>query len=482
MAQPTEWWLDRLTHSLDRQRPDLANLRRYLEGDAPLPDGADGCREAYKAFQRKARSNYGELVTEAVAERMIVSGFRVGDSDEDDDQARAIWKRNRLGMWSTDVHRDMIGLAAGFVCVQRDPDNADFAEITYERPEQVITSHDPSRPDKVRSALKVYRDDVEGVDVAYVHTINDDRRGEVEKFYRATPVNRDGIPQPILTVADKWEPETAEGFRIGPQETGLASIPIIPFINRGGRSEFETHTDVLDRINFIILQRLVITAMQAFRQRATKGDLAETDENDNPIDYAKLFRPGPGALWHLPDGVELWESQVTDIGGILNAAKDDIRDLAALTRTPMSMLLPDNANQSAEGAAATREGLVFKVGDRINRAGPAWSLAMGLALQIEQGTDTPPEIDVQWRPPERQSLSERLDALSKAGQDIPWRTKMARIMQFDGDEIDRMAVDRAEDMLNTAAAAPPVAQQPAPQVPEAEAEPPEAEPELENGA
>ncbi|MFG3338713.1 phage portal protein [Glycomyces sp. NPDC048151] len=468
---PTDWWLDRLAHTLDRRRPALTLLRRYLDGDAPLPEGAEGCRDSYKEFQRKSRSNWAELIVEAVAERMIVSGWRVGDLNEDDDAARAVWKRNRLGMWAADVHRDMIGLGAGYVCVQRDARDPDRAEIVYERPEQVACDHDPARPDRVRAGLKVYRDDVSGLDAAYVHVLGDDGLAYVERFERATPVNRDGIPQPIQTVAGQWAPALdAEGFRLGPQPTGLRHVPLVPFVNRSGRSEFGSHLDLIDRINWGVLQRLVITAMQAYKQRATKGDLPETDETGTPIDYAALFRPGPGALWHLPEGVELWESGVTDVSGILTASRDDVRDLAALTRTPMSMLLPDNTNQSAEGAAAAREGLVFKTGDRLERAGPSWSLGMGLALQIEQGLNEVPEVDVQWRPPERQSLTERLDALSKAGSDIPWRTKMARIMQFDGDEIDRMAIERAEDLLTTAPA-PPLATAPGRPAPEQSPEP-----------
>lgn len=462
-----EWWLERLTHRLDHARPKISWLRRYLEGDAPLPDGAEGCREAYKAFQKKARSNYAELVTEAVAERMVVSGFRVGDSNEDDDLARSIWKRNRLGMWSTDVHRDMIGLRAGFVCAQRDPFDDSKAEITYERPEQVMTDHDPSRPDRVRAALKVYRDDVEGFDAAYVHWI-EDGQGWVERFVRKIPINKDGIPQPMLTVTGQWEPLRDDGERIGPQPTGLKTVPIIPFVNRGARGEFETHIDLLDRINFVTLQRLVITAMQAFRQRATKGELDETDENGNRIDYGAIFKPGPGALWHLPEGVDLWESQITDIRGILDAAKEDVRELAAVTRTPAPMLIPDNANQTAEGAASAKEGLFFKVGDRIERAAPSWGVAMGLSMQIEQGLPEPPEVDVQFKPPEHQSLSERMDALSKASTELPWRTKMTRIMGFDGDEVDRMATERAEDLLTAFANAPAA---PAPAAPPGDLEP-----------
>lgn len=450
MAQTPEWWLNRLAHRLDLVRPRIAHLRRYLDGDAPLPEGAEGCKEAYKKFQRKARTNLAELVVDAVVERMVPGGFLVGDSNQDDNDARRIWKANRLEVWSVDVHRDMVGLRSGYVCVQPGEDGV---EITHERPEQVITEHDPARPDRRRAGLKVYRDEVAQLDFAYVHH-RDGGAAYVTPFAREFKNASDGLPQPILTVAGGWE-------QIGEtRPTGLRNIAIVPFMNRGGLGEFETHTDVLDRINWVILQRLVIIAMQAYRQRAIKTQdgqpLPETDEDGKPIDYGELLKPGPGAVWELPPGADLWESAQTDIQQVLQAAKDDIRDLAAVTRTPLGMLIPDGQNQSAAGASYAREGLVFKTEDRTRRAGPSWSEVLRLALALERDVteDEIPQVDIEWMPPDRPSMAERYDSLTKAGADVPWRSKMTDILGFDGDKVDRMATERVEDAMLAATIAP----------------------------
>ena len=438
MALSPDQWLDRLTRRMDDRASRLALLRSYMDGNAPLPEGAEGCRDAYQKFQRKARTNFGELVVDAVVERMIVGGFRVGDKNEDDNAARRIWKRNRLKSGSTDVHRDMIGLSAGYVIVGGDRGNA---IITVERPEQVIVEHDARRPDLRRAAVKVYRDDVDGFDVAFLHL-----PGVVHTYFRRLRDQFNGQALNPLHAQGGWT-------HAGGENTELSFIPVYPFVNRGGIGEFESHIDVLDRINWTILQRLVITAMQAYRQRATKGELPSEDAEGNEIDYNEIFKPGPGALWQLPEGVELWESQQTDFTPILSAAKDDITHLAAVTRTPMATLMPDKANQSAEGASFAREGLVFKAEDRISRA--AWDDVMAGALAIENGLPDPVlDVETIWKPAERQSLSERADAASKA-TDLPWRTKMERIYQFDGDEVDRMETQRAADALNVALAFPP---------------------------
>ncbi len=441
MSLSPDQWLDRLTRRMDDRAPRLAKLRSYMDGDAPLPEGAEGCRDAYKDFQKKARTNFGELIVDAVVERLIPSGFTVGGEGEDDDRVRSIIKRNRLTVGFSDVLRDMVGVSAGYIMVSEESPRR--ALVTCERPEQVITEQSAGRPDQVRAGLKVYRDEIVGSDIAYLHL-----PGVVYPFIRPLQ-DVNGITKRVIRIQGDWTPGP-------PQETGLDFVPIFPLLNRGELGEFETHTDILDRINWNILQRLVITAMQAYRQRATKGDLPSEDAEGNEIDYADMFKPGPGALWQLPDGVELWESQQTDVSSILAANKDDITHLAAVTRTPLPTLIPDGANQTAEGASFAKEGLIFKAEDRKARASVALELAMGAALAIESGARVPVEgVESQWQPVERRSLAERADAATKA-QDLPWRTRMTDIWGYSADRVDQMESERAADALVASLSQPPI--------------------------
>jgi hypothetical protein len=430
---------------MDNRAPRLDGLRRRLEGDAPLPEGAEGCRDAYIAFQRKARSNYEENIVDAVTNRMTIAQFRVGDNREDDDRARKLWKRNKLNTWYGDVHRDMVGLSEGYVAVQP----GDFgAEIYRVRPEQGIVEGDPVRPDIRRAALIAVRDFVEERDYAYLHL-----PGFVWRFVRSSyePDTERQRKVPIRTFTGGWQLDEDYSDELG-RATGLTRIPVVPFTNRGGFGEFETHVDLLDRINWTTLQRLVTTAMQAFRQRAIKGDLPEVDEAGKTIDYEKVFRPGPGALWNLPEGVDIWESAQTDLAGILASAKADLQELSANTKTPMMSLMPEGANQSAEGAMTAKEDLIFKVRDRNERAGSSWGEVLSIAIEVD--TKELVDVEIDWVPPENQSMAERFDALSKAGTDVPWRTKMTDILGFDGDKVDRMAAERAEDAVFAASFSP----------------------------
>lgn len=426
-----EQWLTYLAERMDARAPRLRQLRDRMDGNGPLPEGAEGMREAYRAFQRRSRTNFAGLVVDAVAERMVLSSVRVGEGAGDDATARRIMRRNRVSILAPDVHHDMLGMSAGYVSVVGAKDNA---RIVYERPEQVITESDPLDPWTTLASLKVWRDKVRERDFAVLST-----PGQMFRWFR--PHKREsGLLETPIQVSGGWMQQSLT--------VGLTPwVTTVPFFNANGVAEFEQHEDILARIDYGILQRLVVMAMQAYRQRATKGeDLPDTDEAGNPINYSELFRPGPGAIWQLPKGVELWESQSTDLTPLLTAVKDDIRDLGAVTRTPLTTLIPDGANQSADGANAIREGLVFKTGNRIERASASWERVLAQALAIEAGADTLPDVDVDFRPAAHLSLSERADAATKAS-DLPWETRMSDIWGYDGDAIKRMQSQRSQDAL-----------------------------------
>jgi hypothetical protein len=86
-----------------------------------------------------------------------------------------------------------------------------------------------------------------------------------------------------------------------------------PTIHGDGRSEFEDALDVQDRINNVVLDRLVIAKLQAYRQRWIKGMPSE-DEDGNPLDLP--FVPGVDMLWSVdadPSDVEFGEFSQVDL-------------------------------------------------------------------------------------------------------------------------------------------------------------------------
>ena len=438
------WWLRRLLTKLADRQDRYDDLDAYYTGEAAAPASTTkAVRQAYQRLMRLARTNFAELVVEAVRERMVPVGFRTGAEPDDlgDSTAWRYWQANALDADSLLVHRASLTMGDAYVIVGGVDPELEAPLITPEDPREVIVEHDPVRRRRPVAALKVFVDDVAGAQRAYL--------------YLPGFVLRAGRPWSIATGLEwsaSWEWD-------GPAEPLPAPVvPVVSFPNRAtlaergdgqGRSwgEFEPHLSIIDRINYTLLNRLEIATLQAFRQRGIKG-VPSHDAQGNEVDYGDIFSADPGAMWLLPETAEMWESNQVDLGPIRQAIRDDVQDLAAVTRTPLFYLTPDANNGSAEGASLAREGLIFKTHDRLVQTGEAWEQVMALAflfadddVRARRG-----DMEILWAPPERFSLAERYDAASKAqAAGVPWRAVMTDVLQFSPQQVDRMEADRATD-------------------------------------
>lgn len=452
--QSPGWWLQRLSRDLDAEKPRLEEMRQRYEGNAPLPAGPDGeARRVYEPYWKKARTNFAELVVEAVRERLKVTGFRTAAAgDENGDVvARQQWDDTGGDIVQADVHEFVLSMGRGYTITGLDPDTKKPV-TTAEDPRQVITVHDPVFERKVRAALKMFHDDELDRDNAYLYLPGRVRVAYLDRKAR-------NLTGPRFSPA-RWAWDQERGGEDGEPFIGAdgvehpAVVPVVRFRNRLGVAEFERHVDILDRLDHQTLQRMVIATMQAFRQRAVKNATLK-DKDGNLIDYNELLAADPGSVWLLPGAVEMWESGQVDLSGILSAEDKDIGKLAAVTRTPLPMLMPGDGAESAEGASFKKEGLVFKAEDLIVRLTEGWkdtkSLMFLFAGDAERADRS--QLEVLWAPPERRSLAERADAASKA-QDLPWPTRMVKVWGFTPTDVARMESERAQDQLAAAVLAP----------------------------
>lgn len=434
MATTPAEWLPILAKRLDARQSRIAKNRSYANGNAPLPEMGKNTKATWVAFQKKARTNVGGLTCESLGGRMVPNGVRVGTSTTSPAviAARRVWRDNRLDVVFADAISNMLTTSVGYLITGiRDGQPI----ITSEKPEQVITAPDPAQPWRARAALKAWRDPDTGLDYALVWL-----PGQRQLFSRKS-TNDNGTPQPL--VDGGWD----DG---DPIETFTGGVPVYVLENKDGVAEFEPHIDVIDRLNLGKLQRLVTTAMQAFKQRAMKGGLPTEDEDGNSIEWAKLLEPAPGALWDLPEGIDVWESEQTDIRPLLEGEKADARDFAGVTRTPISVFIPSGENQSAEGAANAKEGEIQKAKDRIARSTAPMEGSILAALRA-LGLDDGETVEILWLPPEHVSFTEKTLAAKQAkdaGMSARWIKQ--NIMGMSPDEIAQDESDAATDALLTA--------------------------------
>lgn len=412
-------WLELLTARMEARRPYIALMRSYTGGNAPLPEMGQNLRASWEAFQRKSRSNWGGYVVEALMSRIVFSTVVVGGSVSSPEATRAanIMMMNRLATAFPACIQDSLETGYGYMVVGT---KGGEAVVTPEKPEFVIVAQNELHPWKADAALKIWRHPYDGFDYALLWI-----PGKRLKYKRQSRVNG-AIMRTTSLIQDSrggWGDSIAEDDYNGPVpvfelegEVGKASTDRIDYL--GGLSVIDRHTDLIDRINLGVLQRIVTTSMQAFRQRAlmTKegsGGLPDKDADGEDIDWAAVFEPAPGALWEVPEQVlSIWESQQADVSGLLNAVKDDVRELGALTGATMPGITSDSANQSAEGARSGKEGLAAKANKVLTRAVPMLNGVILAALRSE-GVAQPGVIEVKFEPTDRVTLAEKADAATK---------------------------------------------------------------------
>lgn len=436
MASTPEEWLPILAKRMDARAPKIAELRAYASGNAPMPEMGQNTRDAWKAFQKKARTNYAGLACQSLAGRIVPTGVAVGSSQKSPAvlALRKVWRDNRLSVVFADAILNMLSVRYGYLITGiRDGEPI----ITSEPPEKVITAPDPAQPWRARAALLAWRDNDAEKDFAQVWV-----PGVRQRFSRSVKTDSGTIRG---TIAEGWaldgEPEVYDG-----------PVPVFAMENQDGVAEFEPHIDVIDRINLGKLQRLVVTAYQAFRARAMKN-LPDKDDDGNDIDWAKRLDFAPGALIDLPEGIDIWESKEVDIRPLLDGEKTDARDFAAVMRTPIDVFIPEGQNQSAAGAENSHKGEIQKAKDRIHRCGAPMEAALLAALRI-LALDDSDTIKVTFEPPEHVSLTEKAAAALAAkasGRSQRWIDE--NIWGMSPDEIEAEETNRSRELEQAQAAA-----------------------------
>lgn len=443
------WWLKRLMGELAQRRDRYNALEGYAHGTNTIPAYADAAvRDAARRLLTMSRTNFAELAIEATRERMVPLGFRTGATSDElgDAEAWRIWQANSLDADHKLIDWTALALSQAYAIVGSVDPDLDAPLITAEDPREVIVVHDPARRRKAVAAAKVFHDDVAGLDVAYLY-LPGIRYKAVRDHHEGEPA----VDPSSWDWADQGEllPESAAGV-----------VPVVSFAYRPRLrglplGEIEPHLAILDRINYVLLNRLEIMTLQAFRQRAVKG-VPTTGPDGEEIDYDELFRQGPGAIWTLPATAEMWESGGLDLTPVLESIKADARDFTAVTRTPLTYITPDAAQGSAEGAALTKEGLIFKVQDRIGFASECYEQLMATAFLMAGDTERArrPDLEVIWAPPERYSLAEKASASAQV-VGMSRRTIQEKILQMTPQEIQRDAAEAAiEALLEVPANAP----------------------------
>jgi len=456
-----------LLRELAARQPVLATRFAYYEGDHPLPRAPAAAREAYARFLRQSRSNWVQLVVDAVAERLQVVGFRFGADEGDDRDAWAIWQANGLDADSELSQTDALTGGVSYVSVWPDEASPVGVMIAPEHPLQTIVAFDPRGRRRRAASLKAWVD----VDrwMCWVAT------PERSVTYAAPAVG-----DAMSVVPMSWD-------LVDDVDNPLGEVPVIelrpwprtrPLLpgELPGRSEMDGVLDIQNRINTTTFSRIIATEYAAFRQKWATG--LEAQNKRDPDTGEEVLDPITGLpipvspydvavdrLWVAEDpGVRFGEFGESELKGYVTAAQADVEQLAAITRTPPHYLLGAIVNASGDALKAAETGLVSKVRRRAGHFGEGWEDVMRLAFTATgdaRAVDFGAEVI--WRDFETRSEGERVDALVKmASLGVPepvlwqrWGASPQEVQRWEA-----MAADRA--LMLAVAGGAPVPGEPAP--------------------
>ena len=466
------WWMNRLWRKLQADQARFDLLQAYYEGRPPLAWGSEQTKSRFYRFQQTSRTNYAAMIVQARVERMGLRSVKTAAS-EDPDRDAVAWRLvtgNNLDITFPEAARMAQRFGRSYLATSSPDDGEELAQITAEDPRQVVIESDPVNPNKAKAAFKLFHDSEAGLDVAILWLPG--KKHVAVKQRTAPTATRSlrsggivGISDPVkvsfsLGSYDLRDTAPADGEEASDpywSETyDSQTVPVRELTNADGVGIYEMHLDLLDRLNHLNLMLMVITTMQAFRQRGIEqsadqgvGQLEERDETGALIDYNDMFESGPDSLWLLPPGAKVWESGQADLNGLLQAIKQAQLTLSAVTRTPMTMFTPDAATQTAEGAQLQREGLVFGVEEFLRMAGRV--LAVNIALGFEYMGDTersdPSKVEVVFLPAERYSLSEMAMASQQAATVLPFESILEAVWQMSPQQISAAKSQRSEDLV-----------------------------------
>lgn len=427
-----EWFVRQLATELSKARPIAHRLGKWMDGDPEIPN-PDNDKPNFEKLQRIARINVAELIVEARLHRMKLLGAstKLDDSPNGDDVVAALFTELDLIRKIQEAFRYALAQRRGYIIVAGQ-------SVRVSGPEETICHKDADG--KTTAALYMYRDEVNDRDVMILA-----RPGYTRHAYRTGTSQLPGYGKAWMLVPEAWKLQP-------PAPTGLDEVPVFEFSTVDGKSLIEKHISTMERINHGVLQRLILIAMQAFRQRALKG-LPLKDKEGQEISYEGVFESAPDAVWALPPDVDIWESGQADLSSVLNAVKDDLRFLAVESKTPLYMISPDDANGSAEGASTQRETLVFDVEALIDvmQAPVKGVLSALLRARGEAERADPAAFKLIWAAPRRSSLTERAQAaLTAKNAGVPFRLVMEKFAELSPDEVAEALQQRADDMLMTA--------------------------------
>lgn len=430
----------------------------------------------YKRFTMLGPTNLARVIVDTVVNRQRPNGFRmVNDRTMRSTMADDVYRRSHMALHFPKCAHDVGMHGRSYLYVPGSQGMDDIqrvspwnAYVSEGRDVGCMYSFNEVEQRERLTLLRLVRNEDGTVKDVYARSAS--RESETRTLVKETD------SPTIEDIAKTWDSDTPATWKPSNDFTWdgaaesidyareIGELPLIPITSPDGQSFLYPHFGSFLRIDNQIYDRLCIETMQAFRQRAVKGDLptaysaddpavaAGLKEEGDPIDYSGMFETGVAAMWLLPRDVDIWESATTDLTPLETIIQGDVKRLAAATSTPIEVLSPD-VQGSAEGAKLKTSNLVLKVEALNALADDSMVRALRMALRANgQQVAEDQAFETMWQPPEQRDWAQVGQATANMKGVFPAKTIWRQVAGFNEQEMAEAEQDLTDVAFQTALA------------------------------
>lgn len=433
-------WRDRMFAELVSRRYEAVKLAAYYDGNQPLAFASERFRKAFYWLLHRFSDNWMRTVVDSKEERLKVEGFRVDATGMVDSDAWAIWQANDMDAQAQMAHTESLIHGESYVTVWTGA--GEVPEITAEHPMRAMVWPHPKRIHESLAGMRTY-EDAEGVEHLEVFLPDG-----VYLWRSERPVSG------VTPASVRWTPDTevyADAFQ--PNPWGVVPMVALPNSPRLGwvpphlRSELWPVLPLQDALNKLIVDLLVASEFQSFRQRWATGLELEVDDNGNA---KEPFKVGVDRLWISEDpNVRFGEFGTVDLTQYTKAIDSILVHVASIGSVPPHYLNASADRLSGESIKAAESGLVSKVRRKMVHYGDAWERVMRLAGTVS-GNDALANasgMETVWADPEIRTDSAQADAaLKRKDVGVPW-SQLMEDLGYSPAQVERMKKERTTDAL-----------------------------------
>lgn len=416
----------------------------YYDGDAPLSALTQRLREIFKGLNVNLQQNWAEIVINATADRLQMTGFSVAGNKKAEEALSDLWSVYNLALEADDMHEAALVTGEAYIIAwpneAEDNDGNSELDIYFNDPRMCHVVYEADNPRQARLGVKWWDDDTGRRRMTLYY------RDHIE-YYVSKAKAKDISTADAFVPDPEYMPEDAQpGIAQEPvwPENPFETIPIFHFrtSRRRLKSDLNSVIPLQDGVNILFTNMMVASEFAALPQKYIISQ-AEIE--------GKL-RSAPNTILEFAasDGI----GQPTTVGQFSAATLDNftkpIEQLAGtigiLTNTPKHYFFSQGGDPSGEALIAMEAPLNKKATDRIARFTPAWrDLAEFLCLLLRIPVEAKDITPVYRKPETVQPVTQATTTKTRTESGIPLKTVLRREEGWTPADLDQLEKDKAEE-------------------------------------